>query len=263
MAPYTKARVSTRTAVARSLPGHFAAPRARSTVRGSASAGAFIAAPGDVAVRPHQHELAFIKRRDLGLRQGDVAQRHVPRLGGFDQSRAVGWLGAEPQQHEAVAEEVDRRAPVREPGVRRARAGAGCRNELLRVDTRLRRRRTVRCADRRLLVAGTAPSGVRGPTEPGWIRPASPVVGSPHVPAGNRGDGIERTRRELDVAHRDRPPLPPLVSQGRARPSHPAWPRHSFQPRLTASSSPVCIPMPPVGEHSCAASPAMKMRPWP
>ena len=100
------------------------APRTTSITR-AASVRFRVGAPGDVAVGPHQHEPALIGRKHLGLVDVDDVERNAARL-----PQPARWprrrrVRAEPQQHEAAAEQVEGRAAVREPDVRRARAGPG------------------------------------------------------------------------------------------------------------------------------------------
>ncbi len=157
--------------------------------------GHVVAAPGDVAVRPHQHQAGFIERGDLRIGEGDGAHRHAARRGGLDQPRGVGRIGAEPQQHEAVAEQVERRASVVQPGMRRARAGPRRRHEARRVHGD--GRRAIRHADRRVLVA-VVQLDVLGDREPGRL---GLPVGHAVAPAGNGGDGVVGLGREPDIAH--------------------------------------------------------------
>ena len=58
--------------------------------------GHVVAAPGDMAVRPHQHQRRLVERGDVGIGEGDLAHRHAARLGGLDQARArrAGWRRA-------------------------------------------------------------------------------------------------------------------------------------------------------------------------
>src|SRR6185312_15424642 len=64
--------------------------------------GKSIAAPADMAVRPHQHEAAFVKRRNLRLGDVDDLQRNAVRGRRVLQIRRFD-LG-EAQQHESTAE---------------------------------------------------------------------------------------------------------------------------------------------------------------
>ena len=115
-------------------------------------AGQRVAAPGDMAVRPHQHELALVQRADVGLIDRDDFQRHAARAGGRDECARVRRIRAEAQQREAAPEQVEGRAAVGEPGVRRAPARMARRAIVARI-LGFRRRRAVGHADRRALVA--------------------------------------------------------------------------------------------------------------
>ena len=65
-----------------------------------------------MAVGPHQHEATLVKRGNLLIGEIDNGERHAPRLGGGGDAGAGGWRGAEAQQHEARAEEIEDRAAV-------------------------------------------------------------------------------------------------------------------------------------------------------
>src|SRR5579875_271467 len=80
--------------------------------------------PGDVSVRAHQNEPTFVQRGDLrsidrDRLKGDAAPRK--RL----YERLAPRRAGEAEEDEPIPEEIERRAAVLEPGMRRARSRAG------------------------------------------------------------------------------------------------------------------------------------------
>src|ERR1700759_1165143 len=63
-----------------------------------------VGAPGDMAVRPHEHQLALVSFGDRRIGNGGDADRHLPLAEGALDRRAVWRVGAEAQQREAAAE---------------------------------------------------------------------------------------------------------------------------------------------------------------
>src|SRR5690349_5709407 len=104
-----------------------------------------------MAIGPDEDEPALIERLDVGVLKGNQAQWNAALGGCLGQALGRGRVVAELEEGEALAEQVQRRAPGPDPGVGRSRARAGILN-----DTSLwhrRRVRAVRADDRRPLVA--------------------------------------------------------------------------------------------------------------
>src|SRR5262249_15073842 len=108
-------------------------------------------APRDVPVRSHQDKGAFVKRSDRRVSDGLDAQRQTASFGGVDQWIAAARFRAQPHEHKALAVEVDGRAAVRKPRMRRAAAGTSGRQKAWRLGVQCRA--AIRYADRRTLVA--------------------------------------------------------------------------------------------------------------
>ncbi len=113
-----------------------------------------------MTVGAHQREVAFIKRLDGGIGKGDGLERHGAGSGGLRQLCSVRRINAEAQQDETAAEQVEHRASVRQYGMGRAAAGTGARNVFAGI-VRCRRR-AVRLADRRRIVAVAERDAVGG-----------------------------------------------------------------------------------------------------
>ncbi len=151
-----------------------------------------------------------------GSADGDERRSALPRsLRGVEQGRGLVRLRAEAQQHEAAAEQIERRAPVGEPGMRRAVPGP--RRRLVGPRLVGRRRRAVRPADRRVLVAIAEMDAEREPFAAHRLgelaadfgarrRALRRVVGDIGMRAG-REHAAQIAARLGDVAHADRPAL--------------------------------------------------------
>src|SRR5436853_4780154 len=81
--------------------------------------GRCVAAPCYVAVGAHQYQTLPVERGDLGIVDVDHLERNVARLCLFGE---IFSRSREAQQGEALAEEIERRAAIGEPGMRRAAA---------------------------------------------------------------------------------------------------------------------------------------------
>ena len=128
----------------------FPCPRMTS-ISAPASAGSWSARQATWPSGPHQHQPALIGGEHFRLVDLDDGQRHAALLRRPLDLRRGRRIAAETQQHEAAAEQVERRAAVVEPDMRRAGAGPGG----LHVGMRRvgRRRRAVGPHDRRAVVA--------------------------------------------------------------------------------------------------------------
>ena len=79
--------------------------------------GQVVASPGDMAVGAHQHQSALMERGDVSVVDRLDCERQAAPTGGADERCDV-HRPIELQQHETTAEEVERRAPWGDPGVR-------------------------------------------------------------------------------------------------------------------------------------------------
>src|SRR5262245_8747053 len=104
-----------------------------------------------MAVRPHQHQRALVELANVRRRQRLDFQRHAGRGKGTDDALARRCATTKPKQHETLAEEIESRASLADPDVRRTCSWT-CN---LRVGLAFERgrRRAVRPYDRRGVVA--------------------------------------------------------------------------------------------------------------
>ena len=81
-----------------------------------------------MAVGPHQDQAPLVERGDRRVRDRQDGERHLPgREGAFDRIR----LGVtEAQKRKAGPESIEDRAPLAEPGMRRAAARIGGRDDI-------------------------------------------------------------------------------------------------------------------------------------
>src|SRR3954469_7521664 len=82
-----------------------------------------IAAPRHVTVRAHQHQAALVELAYAGIGDRRDGERHAAVRESGIQRCAIRRAVAEPQQHKAAAEKIERGASVRHPRVWRPRAG--------------------------------------------------------------------------------------------------------------------------------------------
>ncbi len=164
-------------------------------------------------VRAHQHEAALVERGDIGLVDRDLRQRQAARGGGGGNGPRIGR--AEAQQHEAAAVEIERRAPVPQERMRRARAGPARRH--VSAGLVRRRRRAVGPHDRRGIVAVSERDPVRDillglGADDGVADLAAQALALRRrrgdlVPLGALGEALGVARRLVDVALRHGLPL--------------------------------------------------------
>jgi hypothetical protein len=92
-----------------------------------------------MTIGAYEDETAFVQGRRVLIRDVDDLHREGDRVGRANERFDVRIRSAETEQDESVTEEVEYRAAVTEPQVRRPMTGSCCRHVLRRVIGRGRR----------------------------------------------------------------------------------------------------------------------------